>query len=296
MMKPISLSMMIALVALISGASADLRSAEAEIIATTENWSYAVTKASNAALVTQQFCADGLLWGTVDGTVRTRHNPDATKDIRAYFKWFAEQVPNQDVDFVHNVAQVTDNVYVNNADAHWTWEGNSGLDARMTFMFRRSGNPMHTNGFCIFQLHSSAQPVCDPEDPNTGYTCALQASDRKINDERRGGVTGATKKRHLRSRVARVAAGALVAKALVGRKLQDGGISTVYTCNDPASRFDKPDEILAHSEWTARDGRKGTCKKGWSCTETGGKASADELCKRCRWYRSYGGTNHIECA
>merc|ERR1712232_143307 len=52
-----------------------------------------------------------------------------------------------------NIQQVDADVWVNNAWVNWTWEGNPGLVARMTFVFRES-----PAGLCIFELHSSQLP------------------------------------------------------------------------------------------------------------------------------------------
>ena len=47
-------------------------------------------------------------------------------------------------------------VWVNNAWVNWVWEGNPGLIARMTFIFREDSTA--ASGLCLFELHSSALP------------------------------------------------------------------------------------------------------------------------------------------
>ena len=65
-----------------------------------------------------------------------------------------------------NVARVTGDVYVNNAEVGWIHEGiDEPMDTRMTFTFRRDES--HTNGWCIFQLHSPKLPGLSGRGPES---------------------------------------------------------------------------------------------------------------------------------
>merc|ERR1712127_144322 len=56
-----------------------------------------------------------------------------------------------------NVAQVTGDVFVNNANVKWNSDAfDAPVNARMTFLYRRDKS--HANGWCIRELHSSMMP------------------------------------------------------------------------------------------------------------------------------------------
>jgi len=141
------------------GASTAITPAEQFADATTM-WVRAVTKKNDPRLVTNQFCSDGILWGTVSQSIRGGKNGDGNEvggAVERYFDFFAK-IPGIMVKKAEdNVARVTDDVYVNNANVKWMHDGlDAPLNARMTFIYRRDQD--HANGWCIFQLHSSAMP------------------------------------------------------------------------------------------------------------------------------------------
>merc|ERR1712118_230152 len=107
------------------------------------------------------FCEDGMLVPTAGTGIRKlNHSYDGwgnlleeSTTIESYFDWFAT-LPQQNITgYHHNIIEVTPNVSVNNAWVNWTWQGNPGLTARMTFIFRKS-----SSGLCIVLLHSSKLP------------------------------------------------------------------------------------------------------------------------------------------
>jgi len=121
----------------------------------------AVVDRSDPEAVAGLFCEDGILVATAaEGILRQTSSEDgfgnpkpSGKTIKSYFEWFA-RLPEQNITSYHdNIQQVDADVWVNNAWVNWTWEGNPGLTARMTFLFRDS-----PAGLCIFELHSSQLP------------------------------------------------------------------------------------------------------------------------------------------
>ena len=135
-------------------------SAAEQVKDATTAWVRAVTKKNNPRLVADQFCSDGILWGTVSQTIRGGKNGGGNEvggDIERYFDFFAK-LPGITVKKANdNVAQITDDVYVNNANVKWNSDAfDAPVKARMTFIYRR--DRAHTNGWCIFELHSSGMP------------------------------------------------------------------------------------------------------------------------------------------
>ena len=126
----------------------------------TTAWVRAVTRKNDPRFVTDQFCSDGILWGTVSQTIRGGANGGGNEEggaIERYFDFFAKIPGIQVKKSEDNVEQITSDVYVNNANVKWMHDGlDAPLDARMTFIYRRDAS--HANGWCIFQLHSSAMP------------------------------------------------------------------------------------------------------------------------------------------
>ena len=126
----------------------------------TTSWVRAVTEKNNPRLVTDQFCSDGILWGTVSQSIRGGASGGGNEvggDIERYFDFFAK-IPGIRVKKAEdNIQKVTSNVYVNNANVKWFYDGlEEPLNARMTFIYRRDAS--HSNGWCIFELHSSSMP------------------------------------------------------------------------------------------------------------------------------------------
>merc|ERR1712086_872429 len=74
-----------------------------------------------------------------------------------YFDYFAK-LPGLTVKKAEdNVAQVTGDVFVNNANVKWNSDAfDAPVNARMTFIYRRDKS--HANGWCIRELHSSMMP------------------------------------------------------------------------------------------------------------------------------------------
>ena len=125
----------------------------------TDKWIKTVENSANNVLdpidVTNLFCKDGILRGTVSRTIRKGY-----QEINQYFEYFA-RIPGLVVsDKDYNISKITNDVYVNNAKIAWSHDGiTDPLDTRMTFIFRRS---RITGEWCIYQLHSSELP-----EPNT---------------------------------------------------------------------------------------------------------------------------------
>jgi len=130
-------------------------SAAEQVKDATTAWVRAVTKKNNPRLVADQFCSDGILWGTVSQTIRGGN--EVGGDIEKYFDYFAK-LPGLTVKKAEdNVAQVTGDVFVNNANVKWNSDAfDAPVNARMTFIYRRDKS--HANGWCIFELHSSGMP------------------------------------------------------------------------------------------------------------------------------------------
>merc|ERR1712194_23244 len=148
-------------------------SAAEQVKDATTAWVRAVTKKNNPRLVADQFCSDAILWGTVSQTIR-RGN-EVGGDIEKYFDYFAK-LPGLTVKKAEdNVAQVTGDVFVNNANVKWNSDAfDAPVNARMTFIYRR--DRAHTNGWCIFELHSSGMP-----DFNTDLK-AVSSTARKLHN------------------------------------------------------------------------------------------------------------------
>jgi hypothetical protein len=116
----------------------------------TDLWIQTVTLKNNPKKVSELFCHDGSLLGTVSRIKRT-----GRPAIKEYFEYFARKPGIKVLNAKYNISKVTDRVYINSAFVTWGWDGlYQPITARMTFVFRKnmSGN------FCIFQLHSSALP------------------------------------------------------------------------------------------------------------------------------------------
>eukprot|EP00929_Paragymnodinium_shiwhaense_P075318 TRINITY_DN384_c0_g1_i1.p1 TRINITY_DN384_c0_g1~~TRINITY_DN384_c0_g1_i1.p1 ORF type:complete len:370 (-),score=64.83 TRINITY_DN384_c0_g1_i1:447-1556(-) len=137
----------------------------------TDAWMEAVVAHSSPAGVAALFCEDGVLVSTARPGIRwqTRsedgwgvEEPPGTT-IESYFEWFAK-LPDQNITNYHdNVVTIAENVWINNVWVNWTWDGNPGLTARMTFILRRASAK---KGICIYELHSSQLPekLEDPAD------------------------------------------------------------------------------------------------------------------------------------
>merc|ERR1712046_89552 len=144
----------------------------------TEAWMNAVVQESNPQLVTDQFCEDGVLVATAgQGIRKLNYSYDGwgnlkqeNTTIKSYFDWFAT-LPQQNITkYHHNIVEVTPNVSINNAWVDWTWAGNPGLTARMTFIFRKT-----PTGVCLFELHSSQEPATEPEQLSAAAHHGLQS-------------------------------------------------------------------------------------------------------------------------
>ena len=113
--------------------------------------------------VTNLFCKDGILWGTVSQIIRVGHDA-----IKEYFEYFARIKGLHVTERTHNIVKVTDNVYINNAQVSWLHDAiTDPLEARMTFIFRNTeddstnketNNVINNEDWCIFELHSSELP------------------------------------------------------------------------------------------------------------------------------------------
>lgn len=135
----------------------------------TDDWARAVTEANSAPEVASIFSDDALLLGTVSRNIRTHsagHNNatdlsvDPALHIENYFEYFAEGLKPSIVDREDHITAISDDVLVNNAMVHWSWEGGptpeEPLTARMTFVFRYSADLGDVE---LFELHSSALPA-----------------------------------------------------------------------------------------------------------------------------------------
>jgi len=110
----------------------------------TDKWINAVTVNHDPEEISDLFCSDGNLVGTVSQKKRTG------RDIKKYFDYFAKLPGIQVVDKKYTISKVTSNVFLNTAFITWKWDGlDKPITARMTFLYRNN---------CIFQLHSSALP------------------------------------------------------------------------------------------------------------------------------------------
>ena len=110
----------------------------------TIKWIIEVTEKHNPEAISKLFCSDGNLVGTVSQIKREN------RDIKSYFKYFANLPGIKVINKEYNISQVTDNVFINTAFITWSWDDlDEPVVARMTFVFRDN---------CIYQLHSSALP------------------------------------------------------------------------------------------------------------------------------------------
>jgi len=115
-----------------------------EIEKLTNLWIKNVTEKNDPELVSNMFCDDGNLIGTVSQKKRQGMY------IKKYFDYFAKLPEIKVIDKIYNISEVASNVYINTAFVTWNWKGlKKPVVARMTFVFRNK---------CIFQLHSSALP------------------------------------------------------------------------------------------------------------------------------------------
>merc|ERR1712100_593858 len=135
----------------------------------TDDWARAVTEANSAPEVASIFSDDAVLLGTVSRNIRTHsagHNNatdlsvDPALHIENYFEYFAEGLKPTIVDREDHITAISDDVLVNNAMVHWSWEGGptpeEPLTARMTFVYRYSADLGDVE---LFELHSSALPA-----------------------------------------------------------------------------------------------------------------------------------------
>ena len=154
-------------------------SAAEQVEDATTAWVRAVTKKNNPRLVADQFCSDGILWGTVSQTIRGGN--EVGGDIEKYFDYFAK-LPGLTVKKAEdNVAQVTGDVFVNNANVKWNSDAfDAPVNARMTFIYRR--NKSHANGWCIFELHSSGMPDFNADLKAVSGTARKLMSIASVND------------------------------------------------------------------------------------------------------------------
>jgi hypothetical protein len=124
-------------------------SGEKDIAALTDEWINQVTVKNSPEGVTNMFCPDGNLIGTVSQVKRKG------VDIKKYFDFFAKKPGITVLDKKYNVSRVAPGVFINTAFITWFWSGlNEPIVARMTFVFREK---------CLFQLHSSVLPEVNDE-------------------------------------------------------------------------------------------------------------------------------------
>jgi hypothetical protein len=122
---------------------------EKDIAALTDEWINQVTVKNSPEGVTNMFCPDGKLIGTVSRLKRTGLY------IKKYFDLFAKKPGITVLDKKYNITKVTPYVFINTAFITWFWSGlNEPVTARMTFVFRKK---------CLFQLHSSVLPEVNDE-------------------------------------------------------------------------------------------------------------------------------------
>jgi hypothetical protein len=122
---------------------------EKDIAALTDEWINQVTIKNSPEGVTNMFCPDGNLIGTVSQVKRKGI------DIKKYFDFFAKKPGITVLDKKYNISRVAPNVFINTAFITWFWSGlNEPVVARMTFVFREK---------CLFQLHSSVLPEVNDE-------------------------------------------------------------------------------------------------------------------------------------
>jgi len=109
----------------------------------------------NPGDVTDLFCPDGILWGTVSRIIRQGYD-----EIKDYFNYFARIPGLRVVSRDYNISNITNSVYVNNANIDWMYNGiNTPLMTRMTFIYRKDPT---TQKWCLYELHSSELPEINP--------------------------------------------------------------------------------------------------------------------------------------
>ena len=121
----------------------------------TDQWIRTVEAAADGVIspsdVTDLFCKDGILWGTVSQVLRIGYS-----EINEYFQYFATIPGLKVVDSDYTISKISDDVYVNNARINWINDTLNGpLEARMTFIYKRTGI---NKDWCLFELHSSEIP------------------------------------------------------------------------------------------------------------------------------------------
>merc|ERR1711924_166955 len=109
--------------------------------------------------------ARAVTWGNIR-THSAGHNNatdlsvDPALHIENYFEYFAEGLKPTIVDREDHITAISDDVLVNNAMVHWSWEGGptpeEPLTARMTVVYRYSADLGDVE---LFELHSSALPA-----------------------------------------------------------------------------------------------------------------------------------------
>jgi hypothetical protein len=122
---------------------------EKDISILTDEWINQVTIKNSPEGVSNMFCPDGKLIGTVSRVERKG------LDIKKYFDLFAKKPGITVLDKKYNISRVAPGVFINTAFITWFWSGlNEPIVARMTFVFREK---------CLFQLHSSVLPEVNDE-------------------------------------------------------------------------------------------------------------------------------------
>ena len=117
---------------------------EKEISKLTDNWINIVTLDHDPQKISNLFCSDGSLVGTVSQIKRTGN------DIKLYFNYFTKIPGIKVISKYYNISKITSNVFINTAFITWDWDNlDNPITTRMTFIFRDT---------CIFQLHSSILP------------------------------------------------------------------------------------------------------------------------------------------
>ena len=120
-----------------------------DITQLTDLWIYNVTVLKNPVSISNMFCNDAVLIGTVSQIIRKG------EDIRKYFDYFAK-IPGLRVNKkTYDIQEIDNDTIINNAWIEWNWDGlDEPIMARMSFIFRKDiiGN------YCLFELHSSKLP------------------------------------------------------------------------------------------------------------------------------------------
>ena len=120
----------------------------------TDRWCDEVTVKHDSTAISELFCKDGILIGTLSAGKRKN------KDIKLYFDHFANLPSITILAKKYYISKVSDNVFINTAYITWSWgaeDGDINITTRMTFVYR---------GMHIFQLHSCVLP---PENKNFNF-------------------------------------------------------------------------------------------------------------------------------